>query len=160
MKAGITGHQELGGDANVNWLAAAMERLIARERVTLGLSCLARGADQLFACTLERLGLPFWAILPCAGYESTFGNATDAARFRHLLAHASRRLTLPFATPSESAYLAAGHRLVDEAKIIFAIWDGKPAAGQGGTGDIAAYAIGQGKRLLHLDPFARRITVR
>jgi hypothetical protein len=45
------------------------------------------------------------------------------------------------------AYLATGKHLVDECDILLAVWDGQPAKGKGGTGDIVEYAHMQGKEL-------------
>ncbi len=38
------------------------------------------------------------------------------------------------------AYHETGIRTVDESDILLAVWDGKPAQGKGGTGDVVAYA--------------------
>jgi hypothetical protein len=54
--------------------------------------------------------------------------------------------------PSEDAYLAAGKHIVDRAGLLVALWNGKPAAGKGGTGDIVAYARSQGRPVVHVHP--------
>src|SRR5206468_2655686 len=41
---------------------------------------------------------------------------------------------------SEDAYLAAGHWIVDQSDLVILVWNGYPAAGKGGTADVASYA--------------------
>jgi len=36
--------------------------------------------------------------------------------------------------------MAASKLMVDEADELYAVWDGKPARGYGGTADVVAYA--------------------
>jgi len=129
----------------------------SRSLVSLGFTSLARGADQLFAEILLRRKIPFVVVVPSAGYETTFEVNVDRERFEILCAAAVRLVRLDFPAPTEAAFLAAGRRVVDEAEMVFAIWNGLPAAGTGGTGDVVAYALAQGKRLIHLDPWTRKV---
>lgn len=46
---------------------------------------------------------------------------------------------LPYSKPEE-AFLACGKAVADWTDILIAIWDGRPAKGRGGTGDVVAYA--------------------
>ncbi len=41
------------------------------------------------------------------------------------------------------------------ADLMVAVWNGRPAAGLGGTADIVKYALNSGKPVLHLDPESR-----
>ena len=41
--------------------------------------------------------------------------------------------------------MAAGKSIVDSCEMLIAIWDGKPARGLGGTGDVVRYARKTGK---------------
>jgi hypothetical protein len=47
---------------------------------------------------------------------------------------------LPYPTPTEAAYFAAGKLIVNRCDLLLAVWDGQPAGGLGGTGDIVGYA--------------------
>jgi hypothetical protein len=47
---------------------------------------------------------------------------------------------MPPATSRDGAYLSCGRHIVDSSDVLIAIWDGAPARGPGGTGDIVAYA--------------------
>ncbi|UCF93143.1 MAG: hypothetical protein JSW39_03010 [Desulfobacterales bacterium] len=53
---------------------------MVEHKVSKGFTCLAKGADQLFAAVLTAKGLPFTAIIPCRGYEKAFA---DVVNFAH-----------------------------------------------------------------------------
>ncbi len=125
--------------------------------VTKGFTCLARGADQLFAKILRDRHVPFVAIIACTQIESSFSSDDDRASFRCLLADASEAIRLPFDAPSEVAYFEAGQVAINESDMVIAVWDGKPAQGLGGTGDIVQYAHEHGKKVIHVDLVARRV---
>jgi hypothetical protein len=108
---------------------------------------LAAGADQLFAELVVGRGGELRAVIPCAGYEETFADRRDKDRYRTLLNSATSVVELPFPSPSEEAYFAAGQRVVDSCDELVAVWDGLPAKGRGGTADIVAYAREQRKPL-------------
>ena len=57
---------------------------------------------------------------------------------------------LPSDDCSEDAYLAAGHWIVDHSDLAILVWDGYPAAGKGGTADIASYARLVGCPFIHV----------
>jgi hypothetical protein len=114
-----------------------------REPVT-GLTSLAAGADQIFAQAVLQAGGQIIAILPSGQLETSFEEATALARFQHLLARADEISRMPFDEPSEQAYWAAGRAIVERSDRLFAVWDGKPAAGLGGTADVVAYARERG----------------
>lgn len=61
-------------------------------------------------------------------------------RFRALLARAERVETLGHPEPTEDAFFHAGRRVADLAEVLVAVWDGEPARGLGGTGDVVDYA--------------------
>lgn len=102
-------------------------------------SCLAVGADQMVTDIALDLGYRLRAMIPSHGYESTF-DADGLVSYRRLLARADETVILDFDHPCGAAYMAAGLRLVDECDALLAIWDGFPAEGLGGTGDVVAYA--------------------
>ncbi len=157
MRVGITGHQDLGGDEAQAWVVRALSEAVDALSVTCGVSCLARGSDSLYAEELRRRGLPFVAVRPCARIEESFEREDDRATFRSLLAAASEVVTLPFASPSEAAYDAAGKWVVDHCDYLVAVWDGCPARGLGGTADVVRYAREQRRPVLHVDPRTRQV---
>jgi hypothetical protein len=40
-----------------------------------------------------------------------------------------------------------------------AVWNGLPAVGKGGTGDVVDYALRKGIRLLHIEPIGRTVGI-
>ena len=107
---------------------------------------LAAGADQLVARAVLQEGGSVHAIVPSGGYEATL-HGDDLGSYRELLARADEVTRLDFRQPSEQAYWAAGREIVDRCDFLIAIWDGEPARGLGGTGDVVNYARGRGKNV-------------
>ena len=139
MNVGITGHQNIPEPGRTAILASIRRILEATNPVT-GITCLADGADQMFARLVLEQGGRLHVIVPCHGYEQSFGTSDAVDGFKTLLARAAEVETLPYPTPSDDAYLAAGHSVVDMSEMLLAVWDGQPAAGKGGTADIVSYA--------------------
>lgn len=151
MKVGITGHQDTGTDETTSWVTASIRSTVGRLNPTEGFTCLAKGADQLFATVLEEQRIPFVAVIPCRRIEDSFEDEENRRSFRRLLAIAAGSVELPFAEPSEEAYFAGGKAVVDRSDVLIAVWDGKPAKGLGGTGDVVRYAMERGTPVVQLD---------
>jgi hypothetical protein len=147
MRIGVTGHQDIPAGALEYVTQGINEVLDGVEDGLVGVSSLAAGADQMFASFVLERGGRLEVVLPSSGYETTFSRSEDLSRFHSLLARATTVETLSFAKPSEEAYLAAGCRVVDRSEVLLAVWDGEPAKGHGGTGDIVEYAKSRGTRL-------------
>lgn len=136
---GISGHQGLTGETE-DLVRAEIEKLLRPLDGIVGVTSLAEGADQLFAqAVLEQGGL-LEAVIPCDDYETTFKAAESRRRFRHLKSIARSVTRLDFSEPSEKAFMAAGRFVADRSEILIAVWNGQPAAGLGGTGDVVEYA--------------------
>ena len=60
--------------------------------------------------------------------------------FEKYLGHARCIKQLPSKSSRTEAYAQAGQYIVDNCDLLIALWDGKPAAGQGGTAEIVEYA--------------------
>jgi hypothetical protein len=129
--------------------------------VTL-ISALAEGADRLAARAALAAGFALDVALPCASelYLATFADAASRGEFNSLLAEARARLVLPLAGDDEQAlaerlpasYEAAGLTMLALADILIAVWDGKPAEGRGGTGQIVEEAARRGAPIIVVDP--------
>jgi len=147
MRVGLTGHQDIPPQA-LEYVTRGINEVL--DRVTdelVGVSSLAAGADQLFASLVLDRGGRLAIVIPCRRYETTFSRPEDLTNFRTLLESAASVETLSFDEPSEEAYLTAGCRVVDLSDVLLAIWDGQPARGKGGTGDIVEYARRRATRL-------------
>ncbi|GLY99410.1 hypothetical protein Acsp02_66630 [Actinoplanes sp. NBRC 103695] len=110
-----------------------------------GVSSLADGADQLFAAHVLAAAGKLHVVVPCQGYAGSLISDDSRTRFEEYRRAASTEVTLPFPEPSEQAFLAAGKAMVDACDHVFAVWDGRPARGVGGTGDVVAYARERGR---------------
>jgi hypothetical protein len=95
-----------------------------------------------------RVLLPFAS----ADYETTFGDPSTTPDYRALLARASAVTELPgVLADSTSAYEAVGRLTVAQADVVVAVWDGKPAAGRGGTPEIMQYALELDRPVIWID---------
>ena len=143
MRFGVTGHRVLPPSI----VACAMEhwsRVLPAGTRLHGVSNLADGADQLFATHVLAAGGTLEVVLPCEDYAGSLIADDSRARFEHLRRAAATVITMPYLKPSEHAFLAAGQALVDRCDHLFALWDGRPARGVGGTADIVTYARARG----------------
>ena len=158
MKIGITGHQRLKDALRWDWIKQEFDRFLSSIAPPLiGITSLAIGADQLFAEAVLARGGSIEVIVPFADYEFTFSAGHDREEYLRLLASASKRQVLEKHGSDEEAYLAAGQCVVDQSQLLLAVWDGTPAAGIGGTGDVVKYALQQGSKLIHLNPVTQEI---
>lgn len=144
-RIGCTGHQTLSTSTRRDVAAAVASVLAEDDDDTLvGFTSLAEGADQLFALAVLAAGGQLHAIIPSQEYEQSFTSDLAREMYVALRTLAASNTVLPFSEPNEDAYLAAGHEVADRCEMLIAVWDGKVAAGKGGTGDIVAYARDRG----------------
>jgi hypothetical protein len=150
LRIAVTGHRNVADTAALRTaihraLDLIMDQLrpAVRDRCRLvAVSALADGADRFVAdCVLARPGGRLEVILPMpkADYVTDFDPVYSLTEFEHLLGEASWMVTMPLNRSREDAYAAAGRAITDRADVTIAIWDGRPAAGKGGTGDIVNY---------------------
>lgn len=157
MRVGITGHQDLGSNADRAWILSHLVSQIEKPELKSGFTSLAIGADQLFASLLRKQGKPYTAIIPCEGYEETFQTQADLETYRSLLSGSFSVVQLPFSHPSEQAFWEAGKNIVEASDYMIAIWNGLPPRGLGGTADVVRYSLEQGKKVIHINPKQRSV---
>jgi hypothetical protein len=104
-----------------------------------GISCLADGADQIFARAVADAGGRIEAIIPAREYRSCLPTECRP-EYDRLVAIAAAVRQLPFAESNPQSEMAASQLMIDEADELYAVWDGLPARGYGGTADVVAYA--------------------
>jgi hypothetical protein len=104
-----------------------------------GISCLADGADQIFARAVTDLGGKLEVIIPAARYRARLP-AEAQPEYDGLLAQAVAVRHMPFTESSSESHMEASKAMIDQADELFAVWDGQPARGYGGTADVVAYA--------------------
>lgn len=120
-------------------------------------SALAEGADQIVAEEGLRLGAELDVILPFAPeeYLKDFQHPETVARFDRLCRQSRHVLSLDHTRAQETvAYEAAGLEVLSRSDVLIAIWDGKPADGRGGTGQIVEQALSQGMNVVQIKPAA------
>ena len=138
-RIGVTGHRVIP-DAVLPAVDAGIRAELCGDAPLEVLSSLAAGTDQLFASIALERGIPVTAVLPGMDYEAHLGDDRVRASYRRLLTSCAGRVDLPHERTHEEAYYAAGRYIVDHADRMVAVWDGAPARGLGGTGDVVDYA--------------------
>jgi hypothetical protein len=131
LRIGVTGHINLAAGTEVlirRALATYLTTVPATE--ILGVTCLAAGADQLFAQTVRDAGGAYEVILPAADYRAVVPH-DERPQFDELLAGA-RVVVYAAESSGAEAYVAANHLLLDRIDRLVAVWDGAPPSGKGG----------------------------
>ncbi|MCX4803560.1 hypothetical protein OG594_18205 [Streptomyces sp. NBC_01214] len=141
----VTGHVNLTG-ASLPLVAGALAPLLARYPAAelTGMSCLAAGADTVFADAVLALGGRLVAVLPSTDYRARMLDGPHGAAFDRLLRAAAEVKVMPYRRAGATAYAAANRLLLGRAELLVAVWDGGPGGRRGGTGDAVATARAQG----------------
>ncbi len=140
---GVTGHRpptlpDDGSAALSERVDEVIASLTAHGFGTL-VTGLAEGADRLVAGRALAQGWAMQALLPLEvePYQADFADADSREAFRGLLVRADRVDVSP---TSDQPYFEQGKRLVERSQMLLAIWDGEPARGPGGTGEVVVLA--------------------
>ncbi|MFD9223219.1 hypothetical protein ACFWDI_25180 [Streptomyces sp. NPDC060064] len=139
-RIGVTGHRGIPPEAHAHIRAGMRAEFCGHEGSMEALSSLAAGADQLFADIALEYGAELTVVIPSGDYEAGFTAPDELARYQFLRGRASREVQLSFPHSTDEAYYAAGAYIADNCDRLLAVWDGLPARGLGGTGDIVRYA--------------------
>lgn len=125
-RLGVTGHTALT-PTTVDLVATALRNLLGLlHPPVVGVSCLARGADRIFADSVLELGGHLEVLLPSLDYRYQIADAAELAHYDYLVASASRVKTLPYGNAGPMAYSAASSALVQRVDRLIAVWDGAP----------------------------------
>jgi len=105
-------------------------------RKYLVLASLAEGADRLVAKeALDRnMALVVPLPLPQNEYLEDFRNEESQQQFHELLIRAQEIVRMRPQPTREESYEAAGEYVITHCNVLLAIWDGRKAQGDGGTG--------------------------
>jgi hypothetical protein len=136
----VTGHRGLPGSAEA-WIDAELRRTIMSKARGdfFGISCLADGADALFARAVLDLGGRLIAVISAATYRDGLP-ASYRPTYDALLSKASETIALDREVSDAHAHVDASLRMLDRADELVAVWDGQPARGYGGTADVVQAA--------------------
>ncbi|MER6997320.1 hypothetical protein [Streptomyces sp. NPDC000410] len=143
-RIGVTGHRDIPPEALAHVQAVMKAALCGHEGAMEALSSLAEGADQLFAGIALDCGAELTVVIPSGDYEEGFADPEALACYRRLKGRASQEVRMGYPHSTDEAYYAAGAYIADHCDRLIAVWDGRPARGLGGTGDIVRYARERG----------------
>jgi hypothetical protein len=144
VRIGITGHSNLTPDS-VPPVAAEIRKVLSEhEQPIVGVSCLARGADQVFARVVLELGGQLDVVVPAADYRERKVKPDNRAEFEALIGQAANVRVLGFETSNRDAYVAANETVLGDVEALVAVWDGAAPDGKGGTGDTVQLACARG----------------
>ncbi|WNZ09988.1 hypothetical protein [Streptomyces sp. 11x1] len=144
----VTGHLDLTERA-VPLVRAALDELLkpyaGDAGPLVGVSCIAKGADTVFAEAVLAAGGRLVVVVPSRDYRRGVVEPEHGGSYDRLSAAAEEVVVLPYETADREAYEAANAVLVQRADRLVAVWDGAPPTGMGGgTADavVAARAAG------------------
>ncbi len=140
----ITGHRELPANVEPTVEQGIRARLSTLGLSIVGMSCLADGADTIFARVVVDVGARLEAIVPARTYREGLPQSHHAI-YDELLASAAHVHRLPHEESTPESHLDAGRHMVQHCDEFIAVWDGRPARGLGGTADIVHMARQHGR---------------
>ena len=152
----MTGHTNLT-NPSIHLVRAELTQVLSRYADDLvGMTCLARGADQAFADAILRLDGRLVVVVPSKDYFSSIRDTASRQRCDAYLAAAQEVVQVGHDMTGVVAYTSANHYVVDHSDLLVAVWDGSPPAGNGGTSDTIAYAQRQQRTIERVWPEGTR----
>jgi hypothetical protein len=141
VRVGITGHTRLTEHSTRLVYDALVLALRPYSVGTLrGVTCLAEGADQIFARAVLAAKGTYEVVLPSRDYRVRCISPSNAPSFDRLLENA---VTVSYAcagTCGSEAYAAANAELLRRSSYLLAVWDGRRVGAAGGTAELVALA--------------------
>ncbi|MFB9239121.1 hypothetical protein ACFFWC_26930 [Plantactinospora siamensis] len=156
-RIGITGHVRLA-DGTAELVYDCLAGFLAPYAGTdlHGVTCLADGADQLFARAVLALGGSYEAIIPALDYRRAAVPAGNRVDFDDLLERAGSVSYMPFPRSGRAAYAAANDELLRRSDLLVAVWDGRPSDRLGATAHVVRAARERGLPVTVLWPDGAR----
>ncbi|UXY33082.1 hypothetical protein [Streptomyces sp. HUAS TT20] len=130
----VTGHMDLT-DASVPLVRDALWETLkpyAADGSLVGVSCIAKGSDSIFAEVVLELGGRLVAVIPSKDYRQNKVKPDHAEAFDRLTEAAADVVVLEHETANRSAYEDANRTLLRRADRLVAVWNGEPPSGKGG----------------------------
>ncbi|MGR9116340.1 MAG: hypothetical protein ACU85E_11285 [Gammaproteobacteria bacterium] len=162
---GVTGHRDIDPNNTelLEWIKSELRKLQADYPNTpfVIMSPLAEGADRLLVRMAQKcLNNPPLIVplpLPVDLYCQDFATEQSKAEFQELLKNAADSIVVDWPNSSSTdcshaeagdiqgemrnqQYAKAGAYVVEHSQILFAIWDGQPSKGTGGTAEVVGWA--------------------
>ncbi|GAA2213336.1 hypothetical protein GCM10009850_087980 [Nonomuraea monospora] len=140
MRIGVTGHMNLAPAAELLVADTLRAHLASFTGELVGVSCIARGADSLFADAVLAAGGSLEVVLPSRDYRQAKVKPDHAEQFDRLMAAAKTVRLMDFDHANRQAYEAANEAVLSSVDELVAVWDGQPGTGSGGTAEVVAEA--------------------
>lgn len=141
----VTGHRGFS-EATTALVDAAVRSEISKHAETgalVGLSCIADGADTLFARAILDSGGELHVIVPARKYRDSLPQEHHAT-YDALIAEAAKIIQLDHVESDSNVHMDASLNMLADADELIAVWDGQPARGYGGTADVVNAAHDRG----------------
>ncbi|KIF02151.1 hypothetical protein PL81_31565 [Streptomyces sp. RSD-27] len=140
MRVGITGHRGLSTEVELQ-VRALLEAVVNQYAPAdlVGVSCIADGPDAWFAEYVLARGGRLEVVIPAEEYREGLPEEHWPV-YDQLLARAAEVHRTGMSASDSAAHMAGSEILVGLIDELLAVWDGKPAWGNGGTADVVAYA--------------------
>ncbi|MFD4402456.1 hypothetical protein ACFWPH_06780 [Nocardia sp. NPDC058499] len=142
MRVAVTGHMNITAETAVLVREEIALRL-AEVPDLVGVSCIARGADSVFAQAVLEAGGRLEVVLPSRNYREAKVKPDRVPVFDELVARASEVCVMDFEEAGREAYEAANEALLRSAGQLIAVWDGEGGE-TGGTGSVVKLARQRG----------------
>ncbi|WP_174552932.1 hypothetical protein [Nocardia amamiensis] len=145
VRIGVTGHM------NITEATAPLVYQVVRELLTdhgdgtdlVGVSCIARGSDSVFARAVLDVGGQLEVVLPSRNYRERKVKPDHAELFDELIGRASTIRVMDFDDAGREAYEVANEAMLSSCDRLIAVWDGADSQ-QGGTGTVVELARERG----------------
>lgn len=135
----VSGHRGLSTQTTSLVRDGLRQQLSPYRDDLVGVTCLADGADQLFAEVVLDLGGTIEVVVPAERYLDSLPPETHAA-YQQLLAKARLVRQLGFVESTSESHMEASAQMLNDVDLLLAVWDGLPARGYGGTADVVSHA--------------------
>ncbi len=142
----VTGHRGLSVEVEAliaGGIDRELDRLAPVGADLVGISCLADGADQIFASAVLARGGTLEVVVPAEQYRAGLPQSARA-QYDKLMSSAGIVCRCPHKESTSEAHMDASRFMVDHADRLIAVWDGGPARSYGGTADVVTYARERG----------------
>ncbi|MEV6096942.1 hypothetical protein [Nocardia sp. NPDC051981] len=144
-RIGVTGHMNItaGSVPLVYWAIASVLAEASDPADLVGISCIARGADSVFAQAVLAAAGQLEVVLPSRNYRERKVKPDHADLFGKLIARAATVRVMEFDDTGREAYEVANEAVVATRDRLIAVWNGMPSE-KGGTGTVVDLAIEKG----------------
>jgi hypothetical protein len=141
IRIGVTGHLGLTRESARLIYHAVRAALAEYENGAVrGVTCLAEGADQIFARAVLAARGSFEVIIPARDYRDKEIGPEALPGFDELLQRATKVTYTSHAQSGDDAFLAASLEMLRRSDRLLAVWDGDTNGRSGGTADVVTRA--------------------